>query len=217
MEFQFSMNKSLKEQPNSIFTPSKHLETIKVFEKKSDCDIWNAFDKGDEMAFNYLYRTYVQQLYLFGIQYSRDSNLVKDSIQNLFIYLRKKRGSLSEVTNIKGYLFKSLQREVIKNIKANTSLEGFEENFLESHFQIEVSPEVSFIKSELEDARRRQVQLGLNQLTTKQRKAILLFYEEELSYKEIAEIMNFSEVKTARKLIYRALSNLKEYIKPTSY
>ncbi|WP_339706948.1 sigma-70 family RNA polymerase sigma factor [Algoriphagus aquimarinus] len=211
------MNNSPKEQSNSTFIPVKHLETIKVFEKKSDCDIWNAFNKGDEMAFNYLYRTYVHKLFQFGSQYSRDSSLVKDSIQNLFIYLRKKRGSLGEVTNIKGYLFKSIQREIIKNIKANTSFEGFEENFRESHFQLEVSPEVSFIKNESEDERKIQVQQALNQLTTKQRKAILLFYEEELSYKEIAEIMNFSEVKTARKLIYRALSSLKEFIKPTSY
>lgn len=211
------MNNSPKEQSNSTFIPVKHLETIKVFEKKSDCDIWNAFNKGDEMAFNYLYRTYVHKLFQFGSQYSRDSSLVKDSIQNLFIYLRKKRGSLGEVTNIKGYLFKSIQREIIRNIKSNTSFEGFEENFRESHFQLEVSPEVSFIKNESEDERKIQVQQALNQLTTKQRKAILLFYEEELSYKEIAEIMNFSEVKTARKLIYRALSSLKEFIKPTSY
>jgi RNA polymerase sigma-70 factor (ECF subfamily) len=211
------MNNNPKQQPNSTFIPIKHLETIKVFEKKSDCDIWNAFNKGDEMAFNYLYRTYVQDLYKFGSQYSSDLSLVKDSIQNLFIYLRKKRGTLSEVTNIKGYLFRSIQREIIKNIKANASLELFEENFLESHFQIEVSPEVSFIKKESDVQRKIQLQRGLNQLTTKQRKAILLFYEEELSYKEIAEIMNFSEVKTARKLIYRALAGLKEFIKPTSY
>jgi RNA polymerase sigma factor (sigma-70 family) len=159
----------------------------------------------------------VHTLFQFGSQYSRDSSLVKDSIQNLFIYLRKKRGSLGEVTNIKGYLFKSIQREIIKNIKANTSFETFEENFLENNFQIEMSPEVSFIKSESETERKMQLQQALNHLTTKQRKAILLFYVEELSYKEIAEIMNFSEVKTARKLIYRALFSLKEFIKPTSY
>lgn len=192
-------------------------DVVKFFENKSDIEVWNCFNKGDEMAFNYLYRTYVHDLYRFGSQYSRDHGLVKDSIQNLFIYLRKKRGSLSEVTNIKGYLFRSLQREVIKNIKINTSLEGFEENFMEAHFQIEVSPEVNFIKNESEDAKKKLLEIGLNQLTTKQRKAILLFYEEELSYKEIAKLMNFSEVKTARKLIYRALAKLKEIIKPTSH
>lgn len=211
------MNNSPKKQSDSTFIPIKHLETIKVFEKKSDCDIWNAFNKGDEMAFNYLYRTYVQDLFQFGRQYSRDSNLVKDSIQNVFIYLRKKRGELSDVTNIKGFLFRAIQREILKNIKENVLLEGLEEDFLEPHFHIEVSPEVSLITNESELERKQQIQQGINRLTAKQRKAILLFYEEEMSYKEIAEIMNFSEVKTARKLIYRALASLKEFIKPTSY
>ena len=214
-EFRFSMNNNPKKQSYSIFIPVKHLETIKVFEKKSDCDIWNAFNKGDEMAFNYLYRTYVHDLYQFGSQYSRDPSLVKDCIQNLFIYLRKRRGELNEVTNIKGYLFRSIQREILKSVKANTSLKGIEEDFLEGQFEIEVSPELSLIQNESEVERNRLVKNGIDQLTAKQRMAILLFYEEELSYKEIAEIMNFSEVKTARKLIYRALASLKEYIKPT--
>ena len=37
-----------------------------------------------------------------------------------------------------------------------------------------------------------------------------MLYQEELSYKEIAEVMNFSEVKTARTLVYRAMEKLKE-------
>ncbi|WP_057940238.1 RNA polymerase sigma factor [Algoriphagus resistens] len=211
------MNNNPKKQPETTFISSKHLEIIKVFDKKSDYDIWNAFDKGDEMAFNYIYRTYVKDLFRFSSQYSRDSYLVKDSIQNLFIYLRKKRGSLSKVNNIKGYLFKSIQREIIKNLKTEASVETLEDNIFENHFLIEVSPEVSIIKREVETELKQKVQRGLNQLTTKQRKVILLFYVEELSYKEIANIMNFSEVKTARKIVYRALATLKELIKPTSY
>lgn len=211
------MNSNPKNQSEAIFFSLKHLETIKVFDKKPDCDIWNAFDQGDEMAFNYIYRTYVKDLFQFGSQYSRDPCLVKDSIQNLFIYLRKKRGSLSKINNIKGYLFKSIQREIIRNIKKNATEETLGDNILENHFLIEVSPEVSIIRGEVEKERKAKIQQALNQLTTKQRKVILLFYVEELSYTEIADIMDFSEVKTARKIIYRALANLKELIKPTSY
>lgn len=211
------MNSNPKNQSEAIFFSLKHLETTKVFDKKSDYEIWNAFDQGDEMAFNYIYRAYVKDLFQFGSQYSRDSWLVKDSIQNLFIYLRKKRGSLGKINNIKGYLFKSIQREIIRNIKKNASEETLEDNILENHFLIEVSPEVSIIRREVETELKAKIQQALNQLTTKQRKVILLFYVEELSYKEIAGIMNFSEVKTARKIIYRALANLKGLIKPTSY
>jgi len=212
----YSMSNTPKIKKDSTFIPIKHLETIRIFEEKSDCEIWNAFNKGDEMAFNYLYRTYVQDLYQFGSQYSCDPSLVKDSIQNLFIYLRKKRGNLSDVTKIKGYLFRAVQREILKNVKKDARPDGFDEEYLENNFQIEVSPETSMIRNESALERKESLQSALNQLTSRQRKALLLFYEDELSYKEIAELMNFSEVKSARKLIYRALSALKEIIKPTS-
>lgn len=190
-------------------------EVVKIFESKSDLEVWNSFNKGDEMAFNYLYRTYAGVLFQFGCQFSKDQMLVQDSIQNLFISLRKKRGSLSEVSNIKGYLLRSIQREVLRNGKNANSKIFLDDSQMDSFFQIELSPETSFIQRESEDQRKIQLQEALKKLTAKQRQAILLFYEEELSYKEIAQVMDFSEVKSARKLIYRALSSLKEFIKPT--
>lgn len=189
-------------------------EIVRIFESKSDCEIWEAFNKGDEMAFNYLYRVYAPILYQYGFQFSRDSSVIQDSIQNIFIYLRSKRGELSEVANIKGYLYRSIQREIIKNLKASTKREQINSDALENSFQIEISPEMSFIQCETNSLRRTKLQNGINQLTCKQRKALLLFYQEELSYNEIAQIMDFKEVKTARKLIYRAITSLKEFIKP---
>ena len=190
-------------------------EVVKIFESKSDLEVWNSFNKGDEMAFNYLYRTYAGVLFQFGCQFSKDQMLVQDSIQNLFISLRKKRGSLSEVSNIKGYLLRSIQREVLRNGKKTSSKMVLDDSQMDSFFQIELSPETSFIQRESADQRKIQLQEALKKLTAKQRQAILLFYEEELSYKEIAQVMDFNEVKSARKLIYRALSSLKEFIKPT--
>ena len=189
-------------------------EIVRIFESKSDCEIWAGFNKGDEMAFNYLYRIYAPILYQYGFQFSRDSSLIQDSIQNVFIYLRSKRGELSEVANIKGYLYRSIQREIIKNLKASTKRDQINCDALGESFQIEISPETSFIQSETNSLRKNKLQVGIDQLTSKQRKALLLFYQEELSYSEIAQIMDFKEVKTARKLIYRAIISLKEFINP---
>ncbi|MEB2778518.1 RNA polymerase sigma factor [Algoriphagus sp. D3-2-R+10] len=209
------MSNNPKIKPDSSFIQIKHLETIRIFERKTDGEIWHAFDRGDEMAFNFIYRTHIQDLYQYGCQFTCDSDLVKDCIQNLFIYLRMKRGELSEVTNIKGYLFRSIQREVLKSLKKEVRSEGLDGEFLINNFFIEVSVETNMIRNESALERKENLQKGLEQLTCKQRKALLLFYVDELSYKEIAALMNFAEVKSARKLIYRALSSLKELIKPT--
>ncbi len=207
-----SINPRKSNEPTHITLHSQ--EIVRIFESKSDCEIWAAFNKGDEMAFNYLYRIYAPVLYQYGFQFSRDSSLIQDSIQNIFIYLRSKRGELSEVANIKGYLYRSIQREIIKNLKALTKREQINTSALENSFLIEISPETSFIQNETKSLQITKLQNGIDQLTCKQRKALLLFYQEELSYNEIAQIMDFKEVKTARKLIYRAITSLKEFIKP---
>lgn len=210
------MNKNPKISAEKTAIPLKHFETIKIYEGKSDQEIWKSFNLGDEMAFNYLYRTYVQDLYRYGRQYSKDEDLVKDCIQNVFIYLRRKRGELAEVINLRGYLYKCIQSEISKNRKNEARFISIEEDYPEDSFLIEVSPETTLINNESAHHRHELLSKSLNQLTSKQRKALLLFYEDGLSYKEIAALMDFSEVKTARKLIYRAIACLKELIKPTN-
>lgn len=202
-----------KESTESAHVSLHSQEIVRIFESKSDCEIWAAFNKGDEMAFNYLYRVYAPMLYQYGFQFSNDSSLIQDSIQNVFIYIRGKRGDLNEVSNIKGYLFRSIQREIVKILKSNTKQGHLDFNNIENSFLIEISPETSIIQKETHSLQSTQLQSGINQLTCKQRKALLLFYQEELSYNDIAKVMDFKEVKTARKLIYRAITSLKEFVK----
>ena len=210
------MNNSPKISTEKTVIPLRHFETIKIYEGKSDQEIWKSFNLCDEMAFNYIYRIYVQDLYRYGRQYSKDEDLVKDCIQNVFIYLRKKRGELAEVVNLRGYLYKCLQSEISKNRKNDARFISLEGDYPEDSFLIEASPETTLINNESTHYQHELLSRSLNQLTAKQRKALLLFYEDGLSYKEISALMDFSEVKTARKLIYRAIASLKELIKPTN-
>jgi RNA polymerase sigma-70 factor (ECF subfamily) len=210
------MNNNPKIITEKTVIPLKHFETIKIYQDKSDQEIWKSFNLGDESAFNFIYRTYVHELFRYGWQYSKDEDLVKDSIQNLFIYLRRKRGELSDVSNIQAYLYRCIQTEISKSRKNEARYKSIEADSQDDTFLIEVSPETSLINTEAAVLQHELLNKSLNQLTPKQRKALLLFYEDGLSYKEISALMEFSEVKTARKLIYRAIASLKELIKPTT-
>lgn len=206
------INKPQKIELSSVIS-LRHFESTKIFEKKSDLEVWNAFDKGDEMAFNYIYRSFTPVMFSFGIQIAHNVDLVKDCMQNIFIDLRRKRGSLSEVISIKSYLLKILQRELFRAIKkeSNHSIQNVE--LPENAFLIEVSHETKVIQLESENEINILLKKALNQLTARQRQALLLLYEEGLSYKEIAEVLEFNEVKSARKLVYRALESLKQLLK----
>ena len=206
------MMPSPKYAQHADILPLKHAESIKQYENKPDQDIWRAFNRGNETAFNYIYRSYASALFKYGTQFSKDEHILQDCIQNIFIGLRRKRGSLNEVQSIKAYLFKMMQREVIRciNREKNTmySSRGLDEGF----FPIEVSHETKLIQDEYDAEKKQLIEAALNQLTVRQRQAILLLYEEGMSYKEVAEVMELNEVKSARKIVYRALASLKVLI-----
>ncbi|MFD2035704.1 RNA polymerase sigma factor [Belliella marina] len=206
------MTNSTKKQNNQSVILIGHAEAVKQYEKKPDIEIWAAFNKGDEKAFNYIYRFHAPSMFEFGIQITNDIGVVQDCIQNIFIYLRRKRGELKEVHSIKAYLLKSLQREIIRKLNKNKSIESKNIESFEKSFLIEVSHETKLIQLEMETEKTRLIEDALNKLTIRQRQAVLLLYKEGMSYKEIADILEFSEVKSARKLIYRALESIKNII-----
>ena len=207
--------KSIIKKNNYSIQPevsSFHLEPLELEKEKSDREIWKAFDKGDELAFNFIYRTYVKKMFHYGSQVTKDVELIKDCIQNIFIYLRRRRGTLGEVLCIKAYLFKILTREIVKNLKVEKLSETRYEEIKEQFFPISICPESILIKRESELANKLMVREALQKLTSRQRQAILLLYEEGMSYKQVAETMEFSDVKSARKIVYRAMAMLKEYL-----
>ena len=86
------------------------------YQINSDTFLWNDFIKGDENAFRLIYLQYVQSLFKYGCNFTRDEALVKDCIHDVFIDLSKYRSDLSSTNNIKLYLFKSLKRKIIRSL-----------------------------------------------------------------------------------------------------
>jgi RNA polymerase sigma-70 factor (ECF subfamily) len=183
-----------------------------VYTEKSDREVWTSFKAGDEAAFNFIYRKYVGDLYNYGMQTCQRDDLVRECLQKMFIDLRKNQSRLGDVQRIKGYLFTVFHRALFKKLKKenkqNSSIVSFDSD--ENFFFIESSHETKLIEDEFAAEMKAEISKALNQLSTRQRQAIIMLYQEELSYKEIAEIMEFKEVKTARTLVYRAMDKLKE-------
>jgi len=100
-----NQNPKLPKNEHSTIYPLGYSESIKVYESKPNVDVWNAFNSGDEIAFNYIYRMYVTVLFKYGCQMCKNQYHIQDCIQNIFIDLRRKRGQLNEVQSIKAYLF----------------------------------------------------------------------------------------------------------------
>lgn len=207
-----TQNKRTENPQTSAMLYMQHSQVMVVYTEKSDRDVWASFKGGDEVAFNYIYRKHVANLYNYGMQVCSQEDLVRDCLQKMFMDLRKNQDKLSDVHRIKGYLFTVFHRELFKLLKKekkqNTALVTLEDN--EDSFFIETSHETKLIDEEFAQEKKTEIANALNQLSLRQRQAVIMLYQEELSYKEIADIMNFTEVKTARTLVYRAMEKLKE-------
>ncbi|WP_200979275.1 RNA polymerase sigma factor [Echinicola sp. 20G] len=198
-----------------ITATSQRRYSEKEYQDMPDELVWESFRLGNEATFSYIYKNFASDLFSYGFQFCGDSHLVEDCMQNVFIYLRKRRENLGQVKSIKSYLFKCIQYEIIKRLKERGVLVDTNEYQYKKAFCIALSPETIMIESESQEQKRMMINQALDQLTSRQRQALILLYEEEMSYSEIADIMGFSEVKSARKLVYRALASLKEVINPS--
>jgi RNA polymerase sigma factor (sigma-70 family) len=196
----------------NLFLSARKEEPGRTADKASDHELWSAFRQGDEAAFVDIYKTYVNKLYNYGTRFCSDNELVKDCLQDFFIYLRKNRESLGDTTSIKFYLFKAFRRRVVDYIKAQET--EHRKNQLATIFQlqIEVSDEVKFIDRQLHEQQIQRLNNAIAALTEKEREAVFYYFYEGLSYQDIAKILNFTHTASARRLIYRSLANIKDML-----
>ncbi|MDN5214354.1 sigma-70 family RNA polymerase sigma factor [Fulvivirgaceae bacterium BMA12] len=178
---------------------------------KEEASIWRDFLKGDEASLSYLYRSYANKLYNYGRQFA-DEDLVQDCIQDLFFDLIKTRNKLSQTQSVKAYLFSSLRRKIVRKLKKN-SREVRESKLNEySQFRTSIVSDNSTPLDQFTENRLHILRKACNTLPPRQREAIMLYYYEQLSYNEIAEVMSIRKVTSVRILVYRALDSLKDLL-----
>ncbi len=62
-----------------------------------------------------LYKSHIEILYRYGHKLTTDTQLVEDSIQDMFIELWNSRKRLSDTDSIKYYLFRILRRKITQH------------------------------------------------------------------------------------------------------
>lgn len=177
-------------------------------DKVSDSQLWNEFLNGSDSALETIYRQYVNVLYNYGRQFSSDNDLVRDAVQELFCELIQSRERLGATTSIKFYLLASLRNKLVRKVKHEDRFSSL--NDFGGDFQIDFAADSDILRELCLDQSGELLQEAFNKLPIKQREAILLYFYEDVSYEEIAQIMEMTKVKSARALIYRALDSLQE-------
>lgn len=174
--------------------------------KKSDTELWGLLRNGNKSAFSILYKRHIQSLLYFGLKLTNDQELIKDTLQELFIDFWNKRATLPEVEHIKVYLIKAFRYKLLRAISQANKTQIYE---LEDLIK-EMSPS-EIAENELSLERKQKLKKKLEQLPERQREVIHLRYFQNLKNEEIAGIINVN-YQSVSNLLYRALKNLKKQL-----
>ncbi len=177
---------------------------------KHDKEAWQALKAGDEAAFSYIYNKYIDGLYNYGYHIVSSRELVKDAIQDVFIELNHYKNRLSDVDSVKAYLYVALRRKILDKLKRKRKYTHYPLQDYDESFTVAVSPELNLINNQLAEERGKRLETIINGLSRRQRQAIIYYYYEGFSYKEMAGLLELKTAKSARKLLYRAIATMKK-------
>lgn len=178
-------------------------------------ELWSAFRAGEQQAFSLLFHTYVDAMYAYGRKMATDGELVKDTIQDVFVKLYHNRENLRETVSVKGYLFVALKRALINAFSSRpmVRLDDSEEIV----FEIELLSEKAFDEVEecYDDEVKQELAKALKELSPRQREAIYLYYIQEIPLTDIPDLLGMSYQST-RNLLYRAMTKLRQQLQAVS-
>lgn len=177
----------------------------------NDQTIWAALKNGDKAALSTLYFRSYPALHEYGMRLYADESLLEDCIHDLFLKIWTRRMHLAPVANVQAYLFAALRNGVYSRIRQNTQRSN-REMIAQDHFLMVFSAESEYIRKENHAVRAKQVAAAIQSLSPRQQELIYLKYFEELSYEEIADIMQV-KVKAIYKLSARAHEALRSLLK----
>lgn len=175
--------------------------------------------RGDMKAFEELAEKYKQPIVNLMYRMLHDLDEAEDLAQNVFIRVYQSAGRYQVSAKFSTWIFTIARRLCLNEIRrrGRHPAESLESSQVENDDlparQFEdiksVTPPEAFLQSELV----QKVEEALAQLPEKQRLAIALCRQDELSYEEIAEVLGCS-VPATKSLIHRGRETLKEKLKP---
>lgn len=180
--------------------PTENLKQIRLN------DAWDSFKSGDFDSLGILFELHYQELFYYGIKVVDLSELVKDTIQDLFADVWERRDKMLNVSNFKAYLIISLRHELIRRAgKLRTELLSNEISSLQFSF----SAEEFLINDEEIKSQSRLLANSLSSLTEKQREVILLRFFHNLEFEEMAQILDIN-IQSVRNLLFRSLEKVRK-------
>ena len=158
---------------------------------------------GDKQAFEEVYTTLFTPLYRYVISRCHDGELANDICQQTFLNFYKALPDYEPQKSPLAYLFTIAKRLLINHHEKKSSI-----SFDETLFETTEDESIDIVSEEHIKLLAESVDTYIPALTADEQDVIRLYFYAELSYKEIATIVDKEEV-YVRKIKERALKKLR--------
>ena len=191
------------------------MKSMAASSEMDDIALWGLLIKGDQKALEILYQRYYSLLLNYGLRCSTHKELVKDCIQDLFINLYQ--NTHINVTNItvRSYLLKALRNNLTYKLATNKEADLLDDSVFHIPLNEDLFEQL-FPKNDHDLQLARRLLEAISQLSPNQKTVLYLRYVQELSYKEIADVMDMN-IQSSMNLSSRALAKLRTLVTQDEY
>lgn len=189
----------------------KYFESVINLTKEQEQTLWKDMISGNKKSFEDLYKQYFQALINYGFRITKNENLIEDAVQELFISIWNNRTNLSEVNEVKFYLFRSLKNRILRQLEKDI-FDKSDDIDVYLDFLNSISEEQKKIDSEQFDANLDTLQRAIAHLPIRQQEVINLKYYHDFTLDEIAKLMDVNK-QSVSNLLFRSYAILRKLLK----
>ena len=162
----------------------------------------------DEKALEFLMRQYYTSIFNYASKFSKDTALVSDCIQEVFISLWQRRESATSILSLKYYLLRAVKNKVLKALHSSQRKAEMTNAENGHEFLQEFSIEKQIIDKQISEEKAERVRQALKKLSKKQQEIIYLKYYQHLDYGQIADLMSINR-QSVYNLLHEAIQKLR--------
>ena len=162
---------------------------------------------GNEKAFRKLFDSYRNDLYKFSLSMVCSEDHAEEIVQDVFMKIWIKRGSLNPEMSFKSYLFTITRNKTIKFLKKAANNRKLREAVFYGKQKFANSTDLYVRELELESLKQK----ALDKLSPRRRKIFEMSRNENKSYEEIADELGIS-ISTVRNQMSTSLDILRDFI-----
>ena len=162
----------------------------------------------DEKALEFLMRKYYTSIYNYASKFSKDTALVSDCIQEVFISLWQRRESATSILSLKYYLLRAVKNKVLKALHSSQRKAELTDEQNGYEFLQEFSIEKQIIDKQVSEEKAERLKRVLSMLSKKQQEIIYLKYYQHLDYGQIADLMSINR-QSVYNLLHEAIQRLR--------